>query len=355
MIAPILSLLIGLIALIGGAELVVRSGSKIASRLGIPPIVIGLTVVSIGTSAPELAVGIDAIHAGTGSLAIGNIAGTNVVNILLLLGLSAALLPLPLDRQTLRLDLPTIVVASLLFWALAADGTLSTFDGAVLFASALAYTALLIVYVRRQRAAGAGPEIAHTEAEVSAGLDARTGPVPLVPAAPGDKAIPTAARTRTTNAGRWYLPGQLVLLAIGLFVIVKGADWLVGGAEELARAAGVSDAFIGLTIVAIGTSAPELATTLLSTIRGERDIAIGNLIGSSTFNLTLVLGVSLLVTPGTVHIDPTLVSLDIPIMVAVAVLCIPVFLTGRRISRTEGFLFIAAYAVYLGFLIATRA
>ncbi len=325
-----LSLILGLAALLVGAELVVRFGSSIAQRLGIPPIVVGLTIVSIGTSAPELAVGIEAISDDAGSLAVGNIAGTNVVNLLLILGLAAVMRPVLLARQTLVLDLPAMVGASVLLLALAWDGSLSVLDGVVLFAGALVYTGLLLWNTRRERMLGRASALLEEFA-------AETDDVPDV-----------------MEPAFWPVTWRLGGLIAALMIIVLGADWLVTGAVEIAQAFGVSDAFIGLTVVAIGTSAPELVTTIVSTLRGERDIAIGNLIGSSTYNLTLVLGASLFFADGQVALDPELVMVDIPIMVLVALVCIPVFLTGRRITRTEGVVFIGAYAVFLGYLILNR-
>lgn len=320
---PLLWIAVGLIGLIFGAELVVRYGARLARRLGIPPIIVGLTIVSIGTSAPELAVGIDAVRSGAGSLAIGNIVGTNIVNLLLILGLSAAIRPIVLGMQTLKLDLPAMAAASVLLFALSLDGSLSTVDGVILFAVALVYTGLLIWLTRRE------------SARVLAEFAAEYPP----------------EQPRYSRAHAWL---QLALLIAGIAIIVVGADWLVRGAVELAAAAGVSNALIGLTIVAIGTSAPELATTIVSTIRGDRDIAVGNLIGSSIFNLTFILGVSLFFTPDDVTVEPLLVLVDMPIMVLVSLLCIPVFLTEKRVSRLEGSLFVIAYVAYFTYLVVAR-
>lgn len=314
-------IVIGLAALLLGAELVVRCGSSLARGVGVPPLLVGLTIVSIGTSAPELAVGIDAFSTGAGSLAIGNIAGTNIVNLLLILGLSAAIRPLVIGLQTLKLDLPAMSVSAVLLLVLCWDGSLSRVDGVILLGLAVVYTTLLFVFARRE------PPTVQEEF-------ARAYPV---------------QQRRARDA--WL---QLVLLLAGIGIIVVGADWLVTGAVDLAQSMGVSDAFIGLTIVAIGTSAPEFATTIVSTIRGDRDIAIGNLIGSSTFNLTLVLGTSLLFAPGAVAVDAHLLTVDLPVMVAVSLVCIPVFRTGRRVSRFEGIAFVAAYLVYLAYLVIAR-
>lgn len=315
-------MVLGLVALVAGAELVVSHGSRLALRLRVPPILIGLTIVSLGTSAPELAVGIDAILKNAGDLAIGNIAGTNVVNILLILGLSAAIAPLALARQTLRTDLPAMVLASVLLLVLALDGSLSRLDGVILITVAVAYTWLLIHQATRP---GVRPE---KPADVE----------------------PVAAEAPDRRRHTLF---TLAMLVVGIAIIVLGADWLVRGAVSMAQQLGVTDALIGLTIVAIGTSAPELVTTIVSTIKGNRDIAIGNLIGSSTYNIAFVLGASLLFAPSPVPLTADLMRLGLPVMVLVALVCIPVFLTGRKVSRPEGIVFVAAYLGYLSYLIAT--
>ncbi len=318
-----LLILIGLGALTIGAELVVRSGSRLARRIGVPPILVGLTIVSLGTSFPELAIGIDAVRSGAGSLALGNIAGTNVVNLLFIFGLSAAIRPIALGLQTLRLDAPAMAAASVLLFAFALDGSLTVTEGAILVAAGVVYTLLLVRQTRRENDTVVA-EFAEQYPE-----DRHDGP-------------------------RGVLLIHLVQLIAGLAVIVIGAQWLVDGAVGVAREFGVSDALIGLTIVAIGTSAPELATTVVSTIRGDRDIAIGNLIGSSTYNLTVILGGSLLFAGGGISVDPQLVAVDLPVMVATALICIPVFLTGRLVTRLEGCAFVAGYAVYLAYLLIAR-
>lgn len=309
----------GLVLLIVGAELIVRFGSRLAGRLGIPPLIIGLTIVSIGTSAPELAVGIDSAVAGEGSLAIGNIAGTNLVNLLLILGLSALLLPLPLTLQTLRLDLPTMGAVAVLLLATCVDGVLSTFEGVLLIGVAIAYTFGLIRAARRE-----GPEVV---AEYAHGFE-------------------------SPPRGRGSILIPVILLLAGIGIVILGAEWLVDGAVRLAEAAGISSAVIGLTIVAIGTSAPELVTAIISTVRGDRDIAIGNLIGSSTYNLTFILGAAVLAAP--IDVEPTLVLVDLPVMIGATFLIGALMLSGRALSRVEGGVMVAAYALYLTSVLVTR-
>ncbi|GAB2474576.1 calcium/sodium antiporter [Xylanimonas ulmi] len=321
----VLTLLGGLVFLIGGAEFVVRYGTRLARRLGISPLIIGLTVVSIGTSAPELAVGIDAMSRGQGSLVLGNIAGTNMVNLLLILGLAAAIRPITLQRQTFRLDLPAMVGSAVLLLLLSLDGALSTWEGVLLLAIAIGYTTLLLVTARREASSGVAARVEAAHAD--------------------EEALPSTMRSTAAD---------LALLLAGIAVIVLGADWLVTAAVEIAEVFGVSETLIGLTVVAIGTSLPELATTITATVRGGRSIAVGNLIGSSTYNLTFILGGSLLFGPSVVDVDPQLVSVDLPLMAGAALLCVPVFLTGRRISRVEGVAFVLLYGAYLTYLIALR-
>lgn len=316
----------GLAALILGAELLVRGASRLALSLGIRPLVLGLTVVAIGTSTPELAVGITATWEGSGALALGNIAGTNMVNILFILGLSALLRPLPLHLQTIKLDLPVMIGAAALMTVFAWDGLLTRVDGGVMFCAAVLYTATLI------RAAGRETQAVREEFQDMFGDDGR-------------KTGPAVARMRAANAA---------LLAAGILLSVLGAHWLVSGAVDIARKLGASEAVIGLTIVAIGTSGPELVTTMISTIRDERDVAIGNLLGSSIYNILVILGITCLVSPQGIPVERHLLLFDIPLMAGVALICVPVFITGRCVSRFEGGVFVALYLAYLSSLAYIR-
>lgn len=318
-------LLAGFVALTVGADVMVRGSTNIAARLGISPILIGLTVVSIGTSLPELAIGVTAAREGSGELAVGNIAGTNIVNILFILGLSALLRPLAIEARTVRFDLPVMAVAALMFWGLAADGVLSRLDGVILVCGAVLYTGAVIRASRRESRAVIG-EFA--------------------------QAYPTDEPDRPASGGRAAL--DVVMMLGGIAIIIVGAEWLVDGAVGISRGFGVSDALIGLTVVAIGTSAPELVTTLVSTLRGERDIAIGNLLGSSIYNIMLILGVTCLVPAHGLTLSSSLVWIDIPIMVAATLVCLPIFVSGRRVHRGEGAAMVAAYVAYLTFLLVTQ-
>ena len=288
-----------------------------------PPIVIGLTVVALGTSTPELAVCIEAARRGSGALAVANIAGTNIVNILLILGLSALLRPLALTMQTLRFDLPVMTLVAGALAVRALDGWLSRGEGIVMLLAAVVYTVAIIRLARR--------ESFMTRMEF---------------------AREYTASHRLSPTGETVFNGAVLLL--GIVVIVLGSDWLVDGGVGLARSMGISDAVIGLTIVAIGTSAPELVTTVIGTLRNERDIAIGNLLGSSIYNILAILGVTCVVTAAGLPVERQLSLVDIPLMALVALVCVPVFLTGKKVSRLEGGLFVGTYLVYLTYLIVAR-
>jgi cation:H+ antiporter len=321
----LLLLAAGLALLAGGAELLVRAASRLASSLGVTPMFLGLTVVTVGTTMPELAIGVTAAWQGSGSLAVGNIAGTNLFNILFILGLSAALNPIALHKRDLRLNSPAIVAASGLMALLASDGALTRSDGGVLIAAAVLYTGLLLRVARAEPVA-VRAEFRHLYAE--------------------HPPVKKTLRARILEA---------LALAAGIALTLVGASFLVDGAVALARGMGISEAVIGLTIVAVGTSAPELATAVMATLRDERDVAVGNLIGSSVYNILVILGLTCAISPLPLAVERDLLLLDIPLLVAVAVLCAVVFFTGRRVSRGEGALFVALYLVYLAWLVLYRA
>lgn len=317
----------GLALLVVSAELVVRGSARLATSLGITPMVIGLTIVSVGTSTPELAVGIIAAQQGNGALAVGNIAGTNVLNLLFILGLSAWWKPLPLHLGIFKLELPMIVFAALLMTVLGWDGTLSRFDGSVLLAAGIVYTAALVRITHR------ASKLAKKEFREEYGPE-------------------TVSPTEHT----WLMRvGYMALLAAGIVLTVVGAEWLVRGAVNMAGLLGISDTIIGLTIVAIGTSSPELVTTVISTIRDDRDVAIGNLLGSSIYNILLILSVTCIVAPGGLPVEPQLMTVDIPLMAGVALGAIPIFLTGKQVSRLEGALGVAIYIAYITWLLLFHA
>ncbi|MDR2093626.1 MAG: calcium/sodium antiporter [Azoarcus sp.] len=310
---------LGLAALIAGAELLVRGASKLAAAFGISPLVVGLTVVAFATSAPELAVSVGAALGDASDIALGNVIGSNIANVLLILGLSALIIPLAVHSQIIRQEVPIMIGASLLLLTFALDGSLGRFEGLVLFAALVAYTLFL---VRQSRAA--------TQAEQAE----LTSDIPDAPWADGR-------------------PVQIALIVGGLALLALGAHWLVDAAVNVARSLGVSDLTIGLTVVAIGTSLPELATSAVAALRGERDIAVGNIIGSNIFNICAVLGITGLIAPNGIPVSDIARTADLWIMVAAVLVCLPVILTGREISRGEGGLFLAYYVAYTVWLILT--
>jgi len=314
-------LLGGLVLLVIGAELLVRGASKVAAIFGISPLVIGLTVVAYGTSTPELAVSLQAGLSGNANIAVANVVGSNIFNILFILGICAIIQPLVVAQQLIRLDVPLMIGLSVLTFALAFDGVLNWLDGIFLTAGIIVYTTWAIRKSRQETAA--------VKAEYDQEYGAQTAP----------------------NHSAAEILKQALLILGGLGILVLGARWLVDGSTALARTLGVSDTIIGLTIVAAGTSLPELATSLVATIRNERDIAIGNVVGSNIYNLLAILGVAGLFTPGGLLVAPAMLVFDIPVMIAVALACLPIFFSGYTIARWEGFVFFVSYLAYTLYLV----
>lgn len=311
----------GLIGLVLGAELLVRGASKLALSFGISPLVVGLTIVAFGTSAPEMAVSTGAVLSGQTDIAIGNVVGSNIFNVLFVLGVSALITPLLVNIQLIRQEVPIMIGASLLLLVLGLDGKVSLLDGAILFALLIAYTVFLIVQSRAETRSAQDQYAAEIKPATPGGWDAR-------------------------------LPVQLLLIAAGLGLLVLGSDWLVTASTLFAKALGVSDLVIGLTIVAAGTSMPEVATSVMAAIKGERDIAVGNVVGSSTFNILGCVGLSGLVSGDLGLLMPAaILNFDIWVMIAVALACLPVFITGREIACWEGGVFVLYYAAYVTYLI----
>ncbi len=316
----ILFFLLGLGALILGAELLVRGASKLALSFGISPLVVGLTVVAFGTSSPEMAVSVQSAWSGQVDLALGNVVGSNIFNVLFILGASALIVPLIVAQQLVRQEVPIMIGASLLLLLLALDGGISRLDGALFFGLMVAYTAFVIVQSRKESKA--------VEQEYAQEF---------------------GAAAKSAWDSHWA--AQVGLIAAGLVLLVLGSNWLVEAAIAFAKYLGVSELVIGLTIVAAGTSLPEVATSILAAIRGERDIAVGNVVGSNTFNILGVLGVSGLVAPAALSVPPSMLAFDIPVMIAVALACLPIFFTGNLIARWEGALFLGFYVAYTAYLI----
>ncbi len=312
-------LVAGLILLVIGAEALVRGASKLATKVGISSLVIGLTVVAFGTSTPELAVSVQSGLQGQADIAIGNVVGSNIFNVLFILGISATITPLLVSKQLIRIDVPIMIGASILTYIFVLDGRLVLWEGIILFLGIIFYTLISIRRSRRESAA------------IKAEYEAEFGTEP----------------PKTTTG----VLVNLVLIVVGLAALALGSQWLVDGAVIIANALGVSELVIGLTIVAIGTSLPEVATSIVATIRGERDIAVGNVVGSNIFNLLAVLGLSSISSLSGINISSVALSFDIPFMVLVAVACLPIFFTGNIIARWEGLLFLVYYVAYTLYLL----
>lgn len=313
-------LLAGMVLLVAGAESLVRGASKLAASLGISPLVVGLTVVAFGTGSPELAVSTHAAFTGEADIAVGNVVGSNIFNILFVLGISAMVAPLAVARQLIRKDMPIMIGASLLLSILGMDGKISRLDGLLLFAMVVAYTVFLIRQSRKESQAVQE----EYEREYGVGEEEKT--------------------PRAWKIDLAYVVGGLVMLLLG-------SRWLVDGAVRIAVDLGVSELMIGLTVIAVGTSLPEVATSVVASLRGERDIAVGNVVGSNIFNILAVIGLTGLVSPGGVPVSIDALRFDIPVMIMVALACAPVFLTGLTIQRWEGFLFLVYYLAYLSHLV----
>lgn len=312
MISHLTMIALALGVLLVGAESLVRGAASLALRLGISRLAVGLTVVAFGTSAPELMVSVDAALAGSGDIAVGNVVGSNIFNIAVILGLAALVCPIPVHEQVVRLDAPIALAVALLLVLLLHDGALGRIEGLALFALLVAYTALNMVLARRR---------------VRAGLED----------------WPEAPFTGPTGS-RWR---ELLLIVFGLGLLVAGANLLVGNAILLAQLLGVSEAVIGLTIVAAGTSLPELATSLVAAWRRQADIAVGNIVGSNVFNILGILGAASLVSP---LASSGVGTFDLLVMLIVTLLLLPLLYTGRLLHRLEGLLLLLLYVGYLAWL-----
>ncbi|MEZ6035955.1 MAG: calcium/sodium antiporter [Planctomycetota bacterium] len=310
--------IVGLVLLVAGARQLVHGASRLAAAAGVPPLIVGLTIVAFGTSAPELAVSVRSAWAGRADMAVGNVVGSNVFNVLFILGASALLTPLVVAMDLVRRDVPLAIGASVLVLLLSLDGDIGRLDGALLALGLVVYTSWLIVAARRERS--------------------------------GDEAANAVAGERHTV---WRDIGRVV---VGLVLLVLGSTWLVDGAVAFARWFGVGEVVVSLTVVAAGTSLPEVATSLTAAARGQRDIAVGNVVGSNLFNLLGVLGVSSLVSPSGLSVADSIVGFDLPVMIAAAIACLPIWARGRTIPRWEGALLLGYFVAYDAWLVldATR-
>ncbi len=310
---------LGIVALVVGAQALVQGASKFALSMGLSPLVVGLTIVAFGTSAPEMAVSVDAVSAGQVDLAVGNVVGSNIFNLLFILGISALITPLFVHIQIIRQELPIMMGAGLLLLVMGLDKNISMLDAGTLLLLLFIYTGFLVWQSRKETASNE--------------FDKELTPSPS-----------------GAWDSRWYI--QLILIIAGLGLLVLGSDWLVDSAVAFAKAFGVSDLIIGLTIVAAGTSLPEVAASIAAALKGERDIAVGNVIGSSTFNLLGVVGLSGLAAGSTGLVLPeAILNFDIWVMIATFLACIPIFIVGNEIGRWRGAVFLFYYVAYVCYLV----
>lgn len=304
---------LGVAFLVVGGDRLVRGASSLAKSAGVSSLVIGLTVVAFGTSAPELAVSMNGAFHHSSDVAVGNVVGSNIFNILAILGLSAVVTPLLVQTSLIRVEIPLLVAVSLAVPAMAYNGQVGRIEGLALFAGVVIYTVWVIRAARK------------------ANVDV-------------DQEVVT---------DHWAK--SLLSIVAGLALLVLGARWVVDGAVEIARYLGASELLISLTIVAAGTSLPEVVTSVSAAMKGERDIAVGNVIGSNLFNILCVLGLSALVNPDGIHVATQAMDFDIPVMIAVAIICIPIFISGYVVDRLEGVVLLALYAGYTATLIVSAS
>ncbi|MCI0477425.1 MAG: calcium/sodium antiporter [Anaerolineales bacterium] len=300
----ILFILIGLALLAVGAEMLVRGSSSLALKLGVTPLVVGLTIVALGTSAPELAVSVSAALDGNSAIALGNVVGSNIANIGLILALGALIRPITSNPQAVKRDVPLMIAITFALVALLLDGEISRLDGALLLGGGITYIVWTYISARKNNG----------------------------------RAIDDLPRARRAA---WI---DLALIVVGLGLLVFGARALLDGVIAIAQALGISPVIIALTIVAVGTSLPELATTIIASRKGEADIGIGNAVGSNIFNILLILGVTALLQPIQAR---DLRVLDLGALIFFAIALLPLMIRGNRLSRSEGAILLIAYALYV--------
>jgi len=323
----LLFMLGGFVGLIFGGDWLVDGASNLAKSLGVPSLIIGLTIVAFGTSSPELAVSLEAAVNGKADISIANIVGSNIFNVLFILGTASLIAPLVVHAQIIRRELPILIGVSFLFYFFSLDQIITQIEGAGLFILALGYTGWLVYESTRHKK---NNPVSESEAELE------INPLP---------------KNRISNSFIDLYLKPIIQLIIGLLAITKGADWLVLGATQIAKNLGISEAIIGATIIAIGTSLPEVAASIMATVKGERDIAVGNVVGSNIYNILAIIGIcGLIVTEG-IQVSRELLNYHYPVMLASSLLCLPFFKPNKTLSRPVGSLFLLGYLSYSGFLI----
>jgi cation:H+ antiporter len=316
----VITFIAGLAALIGGAELFLKGVDHFGVKWRISPLIMGLTVVAFATGAPELAISLQAAVSGNADLVLGNIIGSNIANILLILGISAMIKPLVVKLRVVQIDVPIVIGASILLYVIAQDGKLTTIDGVWLLLGLLGYSIFTFFQIKQERENQ--PEETDFEAE-----------------------------QRKLSSGWFFYVKNIGFLVIGMGLIVKGSDWMVDSAVELATILGLSQLVIGLTIVSIGTSLPEIATSIATIRKGNTDMAVANVMGSNLYNILLTLGLTVVIAPEVLMVSPAAIALDIPFMIAVSIACIPIFIAGFDITKFDGFMLLFYYGSYVTYLV----
>jgi len=308
----IIFLVLGLVTLFIGAEGLIRGSSSLALKIGLTPLVVGLTVVAFGTSTPELVVSMKAAIIGNSSISLGNVVGSNIANIALILGVAALIRPLDVHANVIRREIPIMIGLSILLVVLLIDGELSFIDGLIFVIGIITYVIVNVLMARKEKNV-------EVEAEFSEGLKTRLG-----------------------------VPVSIIFIVGGLALMILGANLFVTSSISIAKAIGVSDAIIGLTIVAIGTSLPELITSIVASYKNESDIAIGNVVGSNIFNILGILGITALVIPLSTE---GISYIDFGVMLLTALILLPLSKTGFKLSRLEGVFLVAGYIIYIYYLL----
>jgi cation:H+ antiporter len=310
MTEDILLLLLGFVALIGGGEFLVKGAVGIAAKARLSKLVIGMTVVSFGTSAPELIVSLHSASQGLPEIAIGNVIGSNIANIALVLGLTVIIFPMPVSRNSIRYDWPMMMLASVLFYLFALDLSIDRWEGVVLFILLIAF----IVFIIRNSRKDNSIEL--------------------------DDIDNVEGATNKINVWK-----HIVFLAIGLVGLFFGSNWLIKGATSIAESFGLSKHVIGITVIAFGTSVPELATSVVAAFKKETDISVGNLIGSNIFNIMIVLGLTGIVQP--IGVEENVISWDLLWMLGIALLLLPMMIISRKVGRLSGVVLLVIYVSYI--------
>jgi cation:H+ antiporter len=313
MLVSIIYILISLVALYFGASWLVKGASSLAERFGVSTLVVGLTVVAFGTSTPELIVSAQATAKGLGGIAIGNVIGSNIFNIGIILGLSALIFPLKTNMQIIRFDTPVMILVAIAFFILFLDNQINWIEGSVFLLALIGYTVFNVIKSRQENKKSVIMEF--------------------------NESVPKISR-------HWLL--DVAFITVGLASLIAGSRLLVTGAVDLARLIGLSEAVIGLTIVAAGTSMPELATSVVAAVKKQPDIAIGNVVGSNIFNILGILGISSLIKP---IVAPEINLTDSLVMIGLSLLVLPLIKTGFTLKRWEGAVFMIIYLVYIIYLI----